>query len=62
MRLPRARRAFTGLDSGGRSTGRVRASPGVDQSRSAARVVDGIRVLPIEDFLRALWRGELLAD
>ena len=29
---------------------------------SAARVVDGIRILPIEDFLRALWRGDLLAD
>ena len=29
---------------------------------SAARVVDGIRILPIEDFLRALWQDELLAD
>ena len=27
-----------------------------------ARLVDGIRILPIEEFLRALWRGDLLAD
>ena len=27
---------------------------------SAARVVDGIRILPVRDFLGALWRGELL--
>ena len=27
---------------------------------SAARIVDGIRILPVTDFLRALWAGELL--
>ena len=29
---------------------------------SAARVVDGIRILPVTDFLRELWAGDLLAD
>ncbi len=29
---------------------------------SAARVIDGIRVLPVMNFLRDLWNGELLAD
>ena len=29
---------------------------------SAARVVDGIRILPVMEFLRALWDGELLAE
>ena len=29
---------------------------------SAARVVDGIRILPVMEFLRALWNGDLLAD
>ena len=29
---------------------------------SAARVVDGIRILPVMDFLGALWDGELLAE
>ena len=28
----------------------------------AARVVDGIRILPVMEFLRALWDGELLAQ
>ena len=28
----------------------------------AARVVDGIRILPVMDFLRALWAGDLLAE
>ena len=29
---------------------------------SAARVVDGIRILPVMEFLCRLWDGELLAD
>lgn len=29
---------------------------------SAARVVDGILILPVMEFLRALWGGDLLAD
>ena len=29
---------------------------------SAARVVEGIRILPVMEFLRRLWDGELLAD
>ena len=29
---------------------------------SAARVLDGIRILPVMDFLRGLWEGDLLAD
>ena len=28
----------------------------------AARVVEGIRILPVMEFLRRLWDGELLAD
>ena len=28
----------------------------------AARVVDGIRILPVMEFLRALWNGELLTE
>ena len=28
----------------------------------AARVVDGIRILPVMEFLRALWAGDLLAE
>ena len=29
---------------------------------SASRVVDGIRILPVMEFLRRLWDGELLTD
>ena len=29
---------------------------------SAARVVDGVRILPVREFLRALWEDDLLAD
>ena len=32
----------------------------VVRGESAARVVDGIRILPVRDFLGALWRGDLL--